>query len=114
MKKIGMFLMAGVMAFAFAANASAGEMGEKASAPKVSGEVVKADGEFVEVKTADGKTQKFHMDKTTKIMGELKAGAVVEIEGAGGHAMSVTAAATERAAAAEEDHEAMGEKPLRN
>ena len=91
MKKLAMFLVAGIAAFAFAVSAGAGEMAEKASTPKAKGEVVKADGEFVEIKTADGKTAKFHMDKTTKITGELKVGAMVEIEGASGHAMSVTA-----------------------
>jgi len=96
MKKMAMFLVAGMVAFAFAVSAGAGEMAEKSSTPKVSGEVVKADGEFVEIKTADGKMAKFHMDKTTKIIGELKPGATVEIEGANGHAMSVMAHAAEK------------------
>jgi len=104
MKTFAMFLMAGMVAFAFAVSANAGEMAEKSSAAKVHGEVVKADGEFVEVKTNNGKTHKFHMDKTTKIMGELKPGAMVEIEDASGHAVSVTAsAAADDAAAAHKD-----------
>jgi len=98
MKKIAMFLVAGVAVVAFAMSAGAGEMAEKSSAAKVSGEVMKADGEFVEIKTADGKMQKFHMDKTTKIMGELKPGAMAEIEGTDGHAISVTASAADHAA----------------
>jgi hypothetical protein len=39
------------------------------------------------------------MDKTTKITGELKAGAKVEVENHDGHAMSVTVAAAEAAKA---------------
>ena len=98
MKKMALFLVAGIAAFAFAVGAGAGDMPSEGSTPKVKGEVVKADGEFVEIKTAEGKTQKFHMDKTTKITGELKPGATVEIEGASGHAMSVTAHAADHAA----------------
>lgn len=93
MKKVMMFLMAGVVALAFTATVQAG------SGEKISGEVTKVDGEFVEIKDAEGGSQKFHMDKTTKIMGELKVGALVEVENHDGHAMSVTAAAPAKDAA---------------
>jgi len=86
MKKTVMFLMAGVVVLSFIATGYAG------TGEKVSGEVVKVDGDFVELKDAKGGSQKFHMDKTTKIMGELKVGAMVEVEQHDGHAMSVTAA----------------------
>jgi len=96
MKKMAMFLVVGIVAFAFAVSANAGEMAGKSSAAKVVGEMVKQDGDFVEIKTGEGKMQKFHMDKTTTITGELKPGAMLEIEGHDGHAMSVVVHAAEK------------------
>ncbi len=92
MKKIMMFVMAGVVALSFAA------VGQAGSSEKIKGEVTKVDGDFVELKDDKGASQKFHMDKTTKIMGELKVGAMVEVEDHDGHAMSVTAAPAKDAA----------------
>jgi hypothetical protein len=95
MKKWGMFLLAAVVALTFSVSAHA--MKEMAGA-KVSGEVTAVDGEFVSVKNEKGETQKFHMDKTTKITGELKVGAKAEVEEHDGHAMSVMVAKPEAAA----------------
>jgi len=85
-KKILMLLAGVVTLLAVSMPIGAMEMKEGV----VMGKVIKADGEFVTIKTAEGETKTFHMDKTTKITGELKAGAHVSIEDAKGHAMSVS------------------------
>lgn len=87
MKKIMMFLVAAMVAISFSTISFAG------GTHKISGEVVKAEGEFVEVKDDKGKTHKLHVDKKmTKQTGEIKAGAKVEAESdEKGHATSITA-----------------------
>lgn len=87
MKKIMMFLVAAMVALSFATVSFAG------GGHKITGEVVKAEGEFVEVKDDKGKTHKLHVDKkSTKQTGEIKAGAKVEAQADdSGHATSITA-----------------------
>ncbi len=57
---------------------------------KMLGEVVKAEGAFVTVKDAHGKSRKFHVDKSTQLKGKIMAGAKVEVESTDrGHAISM-------------------------
>jgi len=86
MKKVSMFLVAAVVAVSVVSVAMA------SGAHKVAGEVVKAEGEFVEVKDSKGKVHKLHIAESTKKTGEIKAGAHVEAEAdASGHALAITA-----------------------
>ena len=87
MKKIMMLVVAAMLALNFATISFAG------ATHKVMGEVVKAEGDFVEVKDEKGTIHKLHVDKkTTKQTGEIKAGAKVEAEADDkGHATSITA-----------------------
>lgn len=58
----------------------------------VMGDLVKIDtqGSFYFVKDKDAKEHKIHFDKTTKVTGEVKVGAKVEVdEDAKGHAVSI-------------------------
>jgi len=81
--QVGMMIMALFMAFSFSTLTFA-------AGSKVTGEVVKTEGEFVTVKDADGKIHKFHMDKTTKQTGDIKQGAQVEVEATPqGHASAI-------------------------
>lgn len=58
---------------------------------KTVGEVVKVEGEFVIVKTEDGKTQKFHVNKSTHLKGDVKSGSKVEVVSTdSGHAISMS------------------------
>jgi len=55
------------------------------------GEVVKMDGPFVMVKGKDGKTHKFHVNKSTHLKGKVKSGVKVEVESTdSGHAISMS------------------------
>ena len=87
MKRIMMFFVAAVVAISFA------NVSFASGTHKVTGEVVKAEGEFVEVKDDKGKIHKLHVDKKmTKQTGDIKAGAKVEAEmDDKGHATSITA-----------------------
>lgn len=87
MKRIMMFFVAAMVAISFATISFAG------GTHKIMGEVVKAEGEFVEVKDDKGKTHKLHVDKKmTKQTGDIKAGAKVEAEAdEKGHAISIAA-----------------------
>jgi hypothetical protein len=60
----------------------------------LSGEVTMIDdkGSFYTVKDAKGKEHKIHFDKTTQVTGEVKVGAMVEVDAAKGHAKSVKVA----------------------
>jgi len=84
MKKITMFLVAILVAVSFVSVSFAG------GAHKVTGEVVKTEGEMVEVKDEKGKIHKLHVNKATKQTGEIKTGAKVEAEMTEeGHANSI-------------------------
>lgn len=87
MKKVMMLFAAVMISISLATVALAG------GSHKIKGEVVKAEGEFVEVKDEKGKTHKLHVDKrSTKQTGEIKAGAQVEAQtDENGHAISITA-----------------------
>lgn len=83
-----MFFVAAVVAI------STASVGLASGAHKVSGEVLHAEGEFVEVKDAKGKVHKLHVAPSTKKSGEIKAGVMVEAEAdASGHALAITAKA---------------------
>jgi len=57
----------------------------------ISGEVTKIDDKasVYMVKDAKGKEHKIHFDKTTQTTGEVKVGAMVEVDVAKGHAKSI-------------------------
>lgn len=57
-------------------------------------------GKSVEVKDAKGKTRKFNLSKTTKIDGDLKVGAKVEVTASGRSAQEVKVAGGAEAPAA--------------
>ena len=68
-----------------------------ASVKKVAGNVIKVEGEFAVVKDAKGEVHKFHVDKTTKQIGDVKSGSRVEVEATPqGHAAKITAAEGEK------------------
>jgi hypothetical protein len=60
----------------------------------LSGEVTKIDekASVYMVKDAKGKEHKVHFDKTTQVTGEVKVGAMVEVDEAKGHAKSIKVA----------------------
>lgn len=60
----------------------------------LSGEVTKIDDKasVYMVKDAKGKEHKVHFDKTTQVTGEVKVGAMVEVDEAKGHAKSIKVA----------------------
>lgn len=55
----------------------------------VMGELTKIDGSFYVVKDKDGKEHRIHFNDSTKKMGDIKAGAQVEVDDANGHANSI-------------------------
>jgi len=63
-------------------------------AATLSGEVTKVDDKasIYMVKDAKGKEHKVHFDKTTQTTGEVKVGAMVEVDLAKGHAKSIKVA----------------------
>ena len=62
-----------------------------AAGSKITGVVVKTEGEFVEIKAADGSVHKFHVDKTTRQTGDIKQGSQVEVEATPqGHASAIS------------------------
>lgn len=88
MNKVVVFFVAAMLAISVASVSFA------MAGHKIAGEVVKAEGEFVEVKDAKGKVHKLHVAESTKKTGEIKAGAHVEAEAdATGHALAITAKA---------------------
>jgi hypothetical protein len=60
----------------------------------LSGEVTKIDDKasVYMIKDAKGKEHKVHFDKTTVVTGEIKVGAMVEVDAAKGHAKSIKVA----------------------
>lgn len=57
---------------------------------KVSGEVVKMEGEFLTIKDGNGKTHKFHVDTSTRKSGNVRAGSHVEVDATpSGHAKAI-------------------------
>jgi len=60
----------------------------------IAGEVTKIDDKasVYMVKDAKGKEHKIHFDKTTQTTGEVKVGAMVEVDVAKGHAKSIKVA----------------------
>jgi|GEM_PF-4848312 len=57
----------------------------------VKGDVVKIDGDFVEVKDAKGQIQNLHTDKTTKRVGEIVVGSTIKATMTrDGHAKKIT------------------------
>jgi hypothetical protein len=73
-----------------------------AAVKKVAGDVLKVEGEFVVVKDDKGEVHKFHVDKTTKQIGDIKAGSRVEIEATPqDHASKITAAGKEKGEASQ-------------
>lgn len=86
MKKLIMFFVAAMVAFSFATTTFAS--GEH----KMMGEVTKVEGDMVTVKDDKGKEHKIHTDKTTKMSGDVKQGAKVEVEMTDkGHATAISA-----------------------
>ncbi|MGB3940526.1 MAG: hypothetical protein WBK96_03420 [Candidatus Manganitrophaceae bacterium] len=81
MKKMTAGLL--MLGLVFAANLSWAAM--------VSGKVVKADASSIIVKDDAGKEHKFVVDKTTKIEGDVKEGAKVQVDEDNGHAKSIKA-----------------------
>jgi len=55
----------------------------------IKGDLLKIDGEFYVVKKASGKEVRLHVDKTSKVEGELKPGDKIEAQASEkGHALS--------------------------
>ena len=92
MKKFGLFFAALTLVFSFATIGLTHEDDDHHDGGhKIVGEVVKTDGPFVMVKGKDGKTHKFHVNKTTHLKGTIKSGAKVEVESTDtGHALSMS------------------------
>lgn len=90
MKKLGLFfivlsILTHFSAIGFASGDHPGGHGNKTV-----GEVVKAEGSFITVKDEEGKSHKFHVDKSTQLKGKIQSGAKVEVESTDrGHAISM-------------------------
>ncbi|MBI3811325.1 MAG: hypothetical protein HY283_03850 [Nitrospirae bacterium] len=83
MKKMLLSLVMAVAVLSFAGISWAG---------MVSGELTKIDGSFYIVKDKAGKEHKIHFNDSTKKTGDVKAGAMVEVDEANGHANSIKVA----------------------
>lgn len=95
MKKIAIWMGCLALVLALSGVGLSGEMkGEMEGKMKgnLMGEVVKIDGEMVDVKTSDGNVRAIHIDpKTTKKTGKIEKGAMVEADVTGmGHAKWIT------------------------
>lgn len=55
----------------------------------VMGDLKKIDGAFYVVKDKDGKEHRIHFDDSTEQVGDIKAGAHVEVDNVNGHAKSI-------------------------
>ncbi len=89
MKKFAIFFSA--LALVLSLSTIGFTSGKHAGGHKMVGEVVKMDGPFVMVKGKDGKTHKFHVNKSTHLKGKVKSGVKVEVESTdSGHAISMS------------------------
>lgn len=91
MKKLSLFIasFAMVLSFATVGLASGDHSGDHGH--ETTGEVVKIDGPFVTVKGKDGKSHKFHVNKSTHKKGKVTLGAKVKVEATdAGHALEMT------------------------
>jgi hypothetical protein len=76
-----------------AAPGAPGETGT-AGSQAIKGDLLKIDGEFYVVKDASGKEVRLHVDKTSKVEGNLRAGDKIEAQASDkGHALSIKPAA---------------------
>ncbi len=77
---------------------------------EVMGEVVKMEDQMVDVKDSEGKIHSMHVDKTTKVTGEIVVGAHVKAEmHASGHATKVAVEAMDKNGKTKETKEDMKE-----
>jgi len=60
-------------------------------AEMVSGDLVKIDGSFYVVKSKDGKEHRIHFNDSTQKSGDIKPGAMVDVDNDNGHAKSIKA-----------------------
>lgn len=89
MKIFGLFFVASALILSFATIGLA--EGKQGEGHKTVGEVIKVEGEFIMVKTKEGKTHKFHVNKSTHLKGDVKSGSKVEVLSTdSGHAISMS------------------------
>lgn len=82
------------LTYAAEPTAAPGEMGaagsQAAGSQAIKGDLLKIDGEFYVVKDASGKEVRLHVDKTSKVEGNLRAGDKIEAQASDkGHALSI-------------------------
>lgn len=80
MKRIFISLVMAVAVFSFVGSGIAG---------MIKGELTKIDGSFYVVKDKAGKEHRIHFNDSTKQSGDIKAGMMVEVDEANGHANSI-------------------------
>lgn len=80
MKRMLMSMVLGMAVLAWVGSSWAG---------MINGKLEKIEGEFYVLKDKAGKEHKIHVDATTQKEGEVKAGAMVEVDEENGHAKSI-------------------------
>lgn len=89
-KLIGLIVLTAALSFGLATLTYAAEEPMAAGSQTVKGDLLKIEGEFYVVKDASGKELRLHVDKSTKVEGDVKAGDKIEAQATDkGHAISV-------------------------
>jgi len=87
---IGIIALTAVLCIGLAPLTYAADQPAAASSQTVKGDLLKIEGEFYVVKEDSGKELRLHVDKSTKVEGEIKAGDKIEVQATDkGHALSV-------------------------
>ena len=94
-KLLGLLGFAAILGFGMTSPTYAAEpMAAPGGSQIVKGDLLKIDGEFYVVKDPSGKEVRLHVDKTSKLEGDFKAGDKIEAQASEkGHALSIKPAA---------------------
>ena len=89
-KLIGLIALAVVLSFGMATITYAADQPMAAGSKTIQGDLLKIEGEFYVVKDAAGQEVRLHVDKTTRLEGNLKAGDKIQAQATDkGHALSI-------------------------
>jgi len=90
-KLLGLLGFAAILGFGMTSLTYAAEpMAAPGGSQIVKGDLLKIDGEFYVVKDPSGKEVRLHVDKTSKLEGDFKAGDKIEAQASEkGHALSI-------------------------
>lgn len=87
---IGLIALTAVLCFGLPPLTYAADAPAAAGSKTVKGDLLKIDGEFYVVKDASGKELRLHVDKSTKLQGNVKAGDKIEVQASDkDHALSI-------------------------